>query len=404
MSSKERMLRALSLQDVDCCPVAPVYLNLYLDPHARQLYRQAYRRRMGGAKERPVDRDEEMEVRIASLAGAYDLLREWPDWMEVEIGPSRDWPAGRILEVRNGDFFHRDLRTGGVAPLRGGLFEFYRDFGDGSDEVAVGDVVDRSSRFRSIAYAEAAVEVVPCRDLEEAGHFDLPRRVAERYGERVFLYTIANAPYWATYRMLGFEGMMTMMYDRPQVLHRLMERRAQRTLQRLEGFRRIGVPGVFLEEPFVSADLMSPRMYGDFVFPHTRDMAEELRRMGFKTVMYLPGNAMPLLPLVRELPIDGFSFEASRKGYQIDLSEVVRQLGDAMCVFGNVDSIHVVQQGTDQEIEDEVKRQIEIGSGAAGFALSADSPFPLETPIARVNAFIAAGRRHGCAREPLKPI
>lgn len=404
MNAKERMLRVLNHQPTDCYPVAPVYFSLYLDPHVRELYGQAYRDRMQENARRDVDRQEEIEIRISSVIGAYDKLEDWPDWMEVEIGPSRDWAANRVLEMEGGELFHRDLTAGIRRPLRGGIYEFFRDFGDGSDEVSVGDVVDRSGDFRSVADAEAAVEIIPFQALDEAGHFDLPRRVVERYGDDTFLYTIVNAPYWATYRLLGFEGMMTMIYDRPDVLVRLMERRMERTMERLEGFRRMGVPGVFLEEPFTSADLMSPRMYRELIFPHTQTMAQEIRRMGFKIVMYFPGNVIPLLPIVKELEIDALSVEASRKGYQVDLAQVVEGIGRDKCVFGNVDSIYVAQQGTQRDLEAEIKRQFEIGSAAAGFALSADSPFPLETPLERVDEFIAMGRKYGCGNAKGKDI
>jgi uroporphyrinogen-III decarboxylase len=85
--------------------------------------------------------------------------------------------------------------------------------------------------------------------------------------------------------------------------------------------------------------------------------------------------------------------ECSMKGYVNDLGEIAAAIGHRVSLFGNVDPVGVLQNGTDAELEAEMKRQAAAGRRARGFIACTGSPITPATPLARVRRFLEWGRR-----------
>ena len=66
-----------------------------------------------------------------------------------------------------------------------------------------------------------------------------------------------------------------------------------------------------------------------------------------------------------------------------------------MTLFINIDPAAVLQNGTDADLEREIRRQVEAGRHARGFILNTASPISPSTTLARVQKFLELGRRTG---------
>jgi uroporphyrinogen-III decarboxylase len=71
--------------------------------------------------------------------------------------------------------------------------------------------------------------------------------------------------------------------------------------------------------------------------------------------------------------------EESKKGFQIEIDEVVEQVAGRTAVLGNIDAVQFGLHATADEMAAEVRRQAAIGARAKGFVVSTGSPFPLDT-------------------------
>jgi uroporphyrinogen decarboxylase len=205
------------------------------------------------------------------------------------------------------------------------------------------------------------------------------------------LYASGSSPYNRLLDLLGFQRMMSALIDEPEAVHAILERTLPRPSTRLAAVRRLGVGIMFVEECLASADLISPRMYDEFVFPYTRDTLQFYEDQGFRTVLYFSGNLMPLLERLRELPFTALSFEEDRKNYGIDLAEVRRVMGADRVLFGNVDA-HFLEKASDEEVLSEVRRQIDVAGSDGSFVLSVGSPITPGTPLDRVRLFCESTR------------
>ena len=122
---------------------------------------------------------------------------------------------------------------------------------------------------------------------------------------------------------------------------------------------------------------------------------DEAHRHGLKVILIYLGGIADRLEQIASLGAEGLLCECRMKGYVNDVAEIARRIGDRITVFGNLDPVSVLQDGTDANLEAEIKRQVEAGGRARGFILSTSSPITPATPLARVQRFLELGRRAG---------
>jgi uroporphyrinogen-III decarboxylase len=114
-----------------------------------------------------------------------------------------------------------------------------------------------------------------------------------------------------------------------------------------------------------------------------------MRGLGLYPIHYVCGDVIPRLERILALDIAAVAIEESKKKFRIEIEEVVDRVQGRVAVFGNVDTIRFGLRGTMAEMEDEVRRQAEIGARNGGFVVSTGSPFPLDTNPRLIDTLVA---------------
>lgn len=394
MNSKERLSQALKGQPGGTPVVAPCYLELYLEKRILNYYLAAYESKLGEARTCAIDHAEDVEFRVEAIYQAYQLFHEQPDWMHVPYAALRSWAEGGCIERLGERLFYKDLKTGAMTDLlEAGETAFPTSVRFLEPASTLADSWQQEHPLRTQADIDAETPVRSMSELWNAGMFDVARAMVQRFGAEVYLRCETGTPYWNTYTVLGFERMMTAIYQEPKLFRYVMERKHAQRLELLKGFAAAGIPGVWVEECLASADLISKRTYETYVYPTTLAYLEDVKALGLDRILYFCGDVLPRLPRLRTLPIDAIVVEESKKGFSVSIADVIREVDGACCVFGNVDSVNTVQLGSAEEICREVEQQLELGRAARGFVMCQGSPFPLETEPAKVDIFIEAAHR-----------
>lgn len=392
MNSKERMFAALTLKRPTEVPVAPCYPALFFEGYTHRYYLEQYRRSMKDRDMVDIDHALDTKRRAEAIYQAYGILQKEYDWVEVFAGPSKQWAASHALEWVDDEPYYLDKLTGERQPVEQEVLSpaamGYLDRG-GSKR----DKLDNSSEFPDKQAVDEKLQVVSAEELLDWGVFDLAKQVAEECGDRTFIFSNVPTPFWSTYALLGFTGMMLMMYDRPDVFHHMLERRLEQFNEVIKGFSMAGLHGIWNEDCLSSADLISPRHFEEFVFPYLQEAIQATRSCGLIPIHYHCGNAMPRIERLKDTGAACLALEESKKDWVIEIGDVVEAVGDKMCVLGNIDTIGVVLEGSPAKIEREVARQLAAGAKAGSFIVGTGSPFPLETNPRHVDALVEATRR-----------
>ncbi len=386
--AKERVFQVLQGETPDRVPAAPAYLCLFLADFERAYYIDQYRRRMRGLDRYPVDHQEDTRFRAQALYQAYGIFKERPDWMEISRGASRSWAERTEIVDEDGVLYYEDKRTGERLPMDDSSLPWgsmeYADEG-GSTR----DLWDTSEQVRSQEQIDAHLPLPDPQALLERGDFDLPRQVLADYGDSVFITTPLDTPFSDAYSLLGFQGLMLIQHDRPKLFHYLLERQLECTKRWMEAWAAAGLHGVYAEEVFTGADLISPRAYDEFVFAYNQPYFQHMRRLGLLAIHYVCGDTIPRLDRIAQLDIAAVGVEESKKKFKIEIEEVVRRVGGRVAVLGNIDAIRYGRNASLEDMAAEAKRQLGIGRQAKGFLLSTGSPFPLDTNPRLVDTMVA---------------
>ncbi|MBC8263182.1 MAG: hypothetical protein H8E47_03550 [Anaerolineales bacterium] len=187
---------------------------------------------------------------------------------------------------------------------------------------------------------------------------------------------------------------MLIQHDRPDLFHYLLERQLAQTQRVMEAWAAIGVHGVYVQEVFTGADLISPRSYDEFVFAYNQPYFHHMRALGLLAIHYVCGDVVPRLDRIAQLDIAAVAVEESKKSFTIEIEDVVDRVAGRVAVFGNIDAVQFGIHSTMAEMAAEVKRQIRIGSRAKGFVVSTGSPFPLDTNPRLIDTLVATAHSH----------
>jgi uroporphyrinogen-III decarboxylase len=380
MTPKERMLRALAGEKSDVLPAAPCYPGLFLADFERAFYVEQYRTRLRecDANRYPVDHDEDTRFRLRARVQSYGIFKVRPDWIEMGRGASRAWAERTAIVEAGGVLYYQDLATGKRAamhraPLPRGDAEL------SEENPSETDVWDVSDQIRDDDDVDRLIPIPSREQLLASGHLDVMRQAVDIYGGQYFMSTILDTPFSYVSDLLGFYGLMTIQHDRPKLLHYMLQRQLAQTQEVMAALAAVGLHGVYVEEVFTSADLISPRAYDEFVFAYNQPFFRYMRNVGLLPIHYACGDILPRLESMIECDVAAVAVEESKKNFRIEIEEVVERVAGRAAVFGNIDAVKFGLGATMDEMAAEVKRQARIGARANGFVVSTGSPFPLDT-------------------------
>jgi uroporphyrinogen-III decarboxylase len=225
----------------------------------------------------------------------------------------------------------------------------------------------------------------------------------DEFGGELFISGSIGAPFWGLYQFFGFYEMMTSLIQRPALAERLLERLTLHHLELLRAYAAVGFDGVWVEDCYSSADLISLAHFRRFAAPYVHQLIAEINRLGMKSIYYFCGDVSDRLEDLVRMGPHALSLEESKKGFVIDIAAVDKVVADRTCLLGNFDAITLLEKGSYAEIAAEVERQLTVGRRRGRFVTSLGSPVTPRTPTAKVREWVEMARERSGVGDTLKP-
>ncbi len=242
---------------------------------------------------------------------------------------------------------------------------------------------------------EFACLVSPSKEeILASGVFDHVSILARTQGDSVFIAMNEGNPICTALDpdgWLGFEQGLVLMAERPQRVAYLLARLYEGLGPRMQALAECGCRGYIGSETYCSADIVSPAMYREIVFPAQERFYRAVASRGLVPITYFLGDVVPLLGDIARLGVAGLMVEETKKGFSLDVVEIARQLEGAVCLFGNLDSIWCLLRGSEEDVRRETARQLHAARFGP-FVMSSGSPVAFNTPAANIQAMISAAR------------
>lgn len=237
-------------------------------------------------------------------------------------------------------------------------------------------------------------EIFDVKNYRNSGRTELADKMLSGPFKDLFPVGNALSPLWNCYYLWGFEEMMARIATEPELVHYACDKYLMYNIINVQKAAALGAKGIWIEE--CMTDIISPEAFRELNLPYIRTLVDEIRRLGMKSIYYYTGNPRGKLDLIISTGADALSFEESKKGFNIDIEDIAEVVGGRSTLLGNVDPVGVIENGTDEELEAEIKRQVAAGrKNGSKFIMSIGSPLTPYTSLKRVCDYVRLSHKWG---------
>ncbi|MFD3158083.1 uroporphyrinogen decarboxylase family protein [Haloimpatiens sp. FM7330] len=205
------------------------------------------------------------------------------------------------------------------------------------------------------------------------------RKLSEAIGDKVALYALICGPFTLASHLMGTNLFMDMIME-PDKVHKVMKFTTKVAKDFSTMYSKTGVHIIAAVDPMTTQ--ISPEHFEEFVSPYLTELNTYVKELGLKVTTFCCGDATKSFELMCKTKPNGIAFDEN-----VDL-KFARQLGTKYKVSlgGNLPLTTTMLFGSPLENVQEAKKEIEIASNEPGFILSPGCDMPFDTPIENIKA------------------
>jgi uroporphyrinogen decarboxylase len=143
--------------------------------------------------------------------------------------------------------------------------------------------------------------------------------------------------------------------------------------------------------------IMSPDHFREFIKPYYSEIVELAHAKGLKIFKHTDGDHWKIMEDLIEVGFDGIH---PIQPQSLDLAEVKREIGDRICLLGNIDCRETLVSKSIREVEEEVIQAIETAAPGGGYILSSSNTIHPGVRAENYLAMVEATHKHGVYETP----
>jgi len=373
MNEKERLHATLEGKPVDRLPVTVLYNMLYHNDHFNELTGQPPWQWAQWLYSEP-----EEHLRLFSAIhekAPFEIL-------QPHTAPPREERQNSRFIEKYGQHFRYNVKFDMYTPLNT-LSGHANDY-IANEEQYIVDIKDINDY----------IEITPAEELIAQGLNDYAEAIVKAYGKDHFILTggvIGTIYSCGAY--VGQTNTFILMRENPSLIDYLCVKITEKNIEQIRRIAAVGGDAIYIDDATATNDMISVHDYETFSLPYMKTMVNEIHRLGHKAILLYYGGIADRLEQIASIGADGLSMETSMKNYVNDVEAIVKKIGDRVTVFGNIDPYGVLEKGSDEELETEMRRQAQAGRQGRGFVMCTGSPITVNTPLSRVQLFLELGKK-----------
>lgn len=389
LTSRQRMLRALDLQETDHVPCCFMSFTALRKRHDENMYELAKAERAMGLDSmlfipiapRP-ERPDHPDLRGLPVRFHPDVeTREWREEVQGELGilhKEYGTPGGRLTTAVR---LSEDWPYGDHIPF----------VGDYQVPRAIKQLITEPKELDALQYF-----------LTPPQGSDMARFMKEAEEARAFVeeHGVLLAGGWGVGMdmanwLCGMESLMMLTMQQPSFVTDLLEMIHIWNMQRMEVVLSAPVDLYIRRAWYEGCDFITPRFYREAVLPRLKAEVDLAHERGAKFGYICSSGTKPMLDFHLEAGIDVLIGVDPVQDTRMDLALLKERVGDRMCLWGGVSGAVTVEMGTEEEVRLAVRQAVET-LGPAGFVLSPVDNITVDAPRTwhNIDVFMEEWHKH----------
>jgi MtaA/CmuA family methyltransferase len=222
------------------------------------------------------------------------------------------------------------------------------------------------------------------------------RHIRDALGQEVFLVACFDQyPFSLACALMGIERVMLKLSDDRPLVEALMERCSEYCVAYAMALAEAGAD--MLSGGDSPAGLIGPGPYREVALPFEQHVIAALHaRVALPVSLHICGNAMPILPQMAASGADVLELD-----HQVDIAAACRAVGPEMAIWGNLDPVALLVQGTPGQVRRATTDLLDAARacGHTRLVVSSGCTLALDTPAVNLHAMLAAARNYGQGRQ-----
>jgi hypothetical protein len=222
---------------------------------------------------------------------------------------------------------------------------FLRDAGTGTVQRLEEPVVGGWPRGKTAEGARAAESPLTEEDVDRRiplpterspdrirsrGEADLAESLLRGPGGALHPIAHVDSPLWRCYGLWGFEDLMVAVADTPDLVRRACDRFLAQGIAEVRHAAARGARTIWIEDCLT--DMLDPGSFSRLNVPPVAALVREIHAQGLAAIHYFCGDPSGKWDRILSLGADALALEESKKGFSIDVEEVVGRVGGRLQV------------------------------------------------------------------------
>ncbi len=214
-------------------------------------------------------------------------------------------------------------------------------------------------------------------------------RLKKKCEKKIPVMGYLQAPFRHAAMLRSPNKILTDIYKTPQSVKDLLELCVSTQILWGTALLKAGADVLFISDPMSSGDMISPKIWMDFVQPYTTRVVSALKKLGAKLIMHICGDTSDRLESMADTGVDCLSLDN-----KVNMCNARNILGDDICLMGNLDPTRLLVFGRPEEVERESLNLIASATGIKGsYILSSGCTVPINTPQENIRAMVSATKK-----------
>jgi len=259
--------------------------------------------------------------------------------------------------------------------------------------------------FRVDPSGEALVIGGPISNEQEFDQYQPPKiketdllalsYAAEKLGENRAIVLSLQCPFRRSWNLLGGMTHLLLLYmDQPKFVHKIARLVTDFTLESIDMGLKLGADIISLDGDlaFNTNTIMSPQQFREYLKPYYIEIVDYVHSTGHKIFKHTDGDHSKITADLVEVGFDGLH---PIQPQCLDIGQIKQEIGQKICLMGNIDCMQTLVSKNPAEVEEEVKLTIEIAAPGGGYILSSSNTIHPGVKAENYIAMVKAVQKYG---------